>query len=113
MKKYQVKRMSKAEADQIMNSRNLNTKDEVAKAKVSTPEFKAFFAALPPQKKATTTKKVLPKKTTGRFTRRKAVLTTIAHGTSVELVPSKDGTVYVSTNVKLKSPKKVAVKSQH
>jgi hypothetical protein len=39
MAKPKIRRMSEAEAEQIGASRNLNKKDEEAKAKVSTPQF--------------------------------------------------------------------------
>ena len=47
MAKPKKRRMSEAEGKQIRASRNLNKKDEEAKAKVSTPQFRAFYNSLP------------------------------------------------------------------
>jgi hypothetical protein len=57
MAKPKTRRMSEAEAEQIRASRNLNRKDEEAKAKVSTPQFRAFYDSLPKQRKSTRKKK--------------------------------------------------------
>jgi hypothetical protein len=45
--------MSETEAEQIRAFQNLNKKDEEAKAKVSTPQFRAFYDSLPKQRKST------------------------------------------------------------
>jgi hypothetical protein len=42
--------MSKAEAAQIRASRNLDKKDEEARAKISKPGFRALFDSLPKQR---------------------------------------------------------------
>ena len=52
--------MSEAEAEQISMSKNLNRKDVEAKAKVSTPQFRAFYDSLPKQRMSTSKKKQLP-----------------------------------------------------
>jgi len=57
MAKPKTRSMSEAEAEQINASRNLNKKDEEAKAKVSTPQFWAFYNSLPKQRKSTRKKK--------------------------------------------------------
>jgi hypothetical protein len=57
MAKPKTRRMSEAEAEQIRASRNLNKKDEEAKAKASTPQFRAFYDSMPKQRKSTKKKK--------------------------------------------------------
>jgi hypothetical protein len=57
MAKLKTRRMSEAEAEQIRASRNLKKNDEEAKAKVSTPQFRAFYNSLPKQRKSTRKKK--------------------------------------------------------